>query len=201
MKVLLIGYPDSGLRVFLENEEDLTFIDGSEEITLEKVNAVAPEFIVLHGCHSILEPSIVEHFPKKIINLHGAYLPWNRGGHPNVWSFVEGTPRGGSIHFIDEKIDCGELIARAEIDTYPDDTLSTTYFRIRDLMEKMFIDLWSDIKKGNVQTQKLDSTGGSYHAKSDLTSIEHLLPQGWETKITDFLHLVKNDTRRNEVGR
>lgn len=201
MKVLLIGYPESSLRTFLEREEHLVFIDGSEAISLERIDSIAPDFIVLHGCHSILRPDIVERFPRRIVNLHGAYLPWNRGGHPNVWSFVEGTPRGGSIHFIDEKVDCGELIARAEIEVYPDDTLATTYFRIRELMETMFISLWPELKAGRIRTQPIDSSAGSYHAKADLKTIEHFLPKGWQTKISDLLGLVEADSLRVEGKR
>ena len=42
---------------------------------------------------------------RPIVNLHISYLPFNRGSHPNYWSFVENTPKGVSIHEIDEQIE------------------------------------------------------------------------------------------------
>ena len=40
----------------------------------------------------------------QIINCHGAYLPHNRGAHPNVWSFIDNTPKGGTIQYINENV-------------------------------------------------------------------------------------------------
>ena len=110
-KILLIGYPKSKIKSYLSHEEELTFIDGSESISLTTIAQHSPEYIVLHGCHSILDVRIVNNFPRRIINLHGAYLPWNRGGHPNLWSFLDNTPKGGSVHFIDNEVDKEELIS------------------------------------------------------------------------------------------
>ena len=49
---------------------------------------------------------------KNSINLHLSYLPFNRGKNPNVWSIIESTPCGATIHKIDEKIDTGKIYVR-----------------------------------------------------------------------------------------
>lgn len=192
LKVLLIGYPDSKVRSYLSNEEELSFIDGSELINIETIEKYGPEYIVLHGCHSILDEKIVENFPRRIINLHGAYLPWNRGGHPNLWSFLENTPKGGSVHFIDGQVDKGELISRKEIKVFPDDTLASTYKRVKSMMEDLFISLWPSIKDGTVQTIRVDNTEGSYHAKKELKAVQNLLTDGWNTKISSIISAPEN---------
>ena len=51
-----------------------------------------------------------------IVNLHKAYLPYNKGAHPNFWSFAENTPSGITIHVIDSGIDTGNIIYRKFID-------------------------------------------------------------------------------------
>ena len=187
LRVLLIGYPQSKVRSFLERVEECSYINGSETITLEKINSYNPDFIVLHGCHSILNASIVARFPRRIVNLHGAFLPWNRGCHPNLWSFIEGTPKGGSVHFIDENVDQGALIMRREIEVFPEDTLATTYSRVKSLMEDMFIELWPSIRSGDVQTQLLEAHMGTYHSRNDISKVAHLLEKsGWNTRIADL---------------
>ena len=191
LNVLLVGYPNSKVRSFLSNKEHLSFVDGNESISMQIIDKYNPEYIVLHGCHSILDESIVKKFPRRIINLHGAYLPWNRGGHANLWSFLDDTPKGGSVHFIDSGVDKGELILRKEIKIYPDDTLASTYERIKNMMEDMFISLWPSIKNKNVKTYRLDNKKGSYHAKKELKTVQHLLTEGWETKISS-LNTTKN---------
>ena len=37
--------------------------------------------------------------------MHISYLPFNRGAHPNYWSFKDNSPKGVTIHFIDNGID------------------------------------------------------------------------------------------------
>ena len=53
---------------------------------------------------------------KKIINLHIGYLPYNRGAHPNFWSFMDNTPTGVTIHEIDKNIDTGKIIYQKIVD-------------------------------------------------------------------------------------
>jgi methionyl-tRNA formyltransferase len=44
-----------------------------------------------------------------------SYLPFNRGAHPNFWSFIENTQAGVSIHKINKGIDTGNIILRKKI--------------------------------------------------------------------------------------
>lgn len=185
-KVLLIGYKDSKVYGYLNQNEDMTWIDGSEVITLERIQNINPEFIVLHGCHSILSKDIVQAYNKKIINCHGGYLPWNRGAHPNVWSAIDKTPKGGTVHYIDEFIDKGEIIERREICFSDDDTLSTSYWKIRDLLDEVFIENWPNIKNGTVKPVNISNERGNLHFRKDLAKVEHLLKDGWDTKLKDL---------------
>ena len=51
-----------------------------------------------------------------ILNLHISYLPFNKGTHPNFWSFAENTPSGVTIHKINKKIDSGNIIYQKILD-------------------------------------------------------------------------------------
>ena len=42
-------------------------------------------------------------------------MPYNRGSHPNFWSFVENTPAGVTIHEVDEGVDTGKIINQKQI--------------------------------------------------------------------------------------
>lgn len=44
-----------------------------------------------------------------------SYLPYNKGTHPNYWSFIENTPKGVMIHEIDKGIDTGNIIVQKKI--------------------------------------------------------------------------------------
>lgn len=45
-----------------------------------------------------------------VVNLHSAYLPYNRGHWPEVWSIIRNTPAGITLHYIDQGIDTGDII-------------------------------------------------------------------------------------------
>jgi methionyl-tRNA formyltransferase len=191
MNILYIGYKKSKIKDFLEITENLSYIDGSEKITLEMIKKINPELIVLHGCHTILSEDIIKSYPKKIVNCHGALLPWNRGAHPNLWSVIENTPKGGTIHMIDENIDMGEVIAQKEIDLEDNETLSSSYWKIRDLLEDMFITNWNNIKNNTWVSLSIDWSVGTLHYRKDLKKVENLLINGWDTKICELKNMIK----------
>ena len=57
-------------------------------------------------------------------------LPYNRGMHPWYWSIVDETPAGVTIHFIDENIDEGHIIAQKEVLIDPTDTGESLYGKL-----------------------------------------------------------------------
>jgi len=186
MRVLLIGYPHSKIKNFLSENTTFFWIDGSKNISLELVNSYSPDYIVLHGCHKILSKDIVSQYNKRIINCHGSYLPYNRGAHPNVWSFIDDTPKGGTIQYITENIDEGDILCQQQVTLDKDDTLASVYWKIRDLLEDMFVDNWDKIINNKISPSKQDLTLGKLHYRKDLETVKHLLPDGWDTPIKNF---------------
>ena len=73
------------------------------------------DLILSFGYNKIISKKILSKLPKPPINLHISYLPYNKGSHPNYWSFVENTPSGVSIHEVDEGIDTGKIIYRKKL--------------------------------------------------------------------------------------
>src|SRR5437868_7353950 len=63
----------------------------------------------------ILRPELLGCFPSGVINLHPSLLPFNRGACPNVWSIVDGTPAGATLHYIDSHIDTGDIVAQHRV--------------------------------------------------------------------------------------
>jgi methionyl-tRNA formyltransferase len=55
------------------------------------------DFILSFGLRKIISENIIKKLKKPIFNIHLSYLPFNRGAHPNFWSFIENTPAGVSI--------------------------------------------------------------------------------------------------------
>ena len=50
----------------------------------------------------ILKGRVIKIPKKGWLNFHPAYLPFNRGKHPNFWCLVDETKCGVTLYFIDE---------------------------------------------------------------------------------------------------
>ena len=73
------------------------------------------DLILIYGYRHLLNKQFRDKFKNKIINLHPSYLPFGRGCYPNFWSCVDDTPKGVSLHFINEGLDTGDILFRENI--------------------------------------------------------------------------------------
>lgn len=111
------------------------------------------DFIISFGYRYIISKDIIDIFPNKIINLHISLLPYNRGADPNLWSYLEDTPKGVTIHYIDENLDTGNIIVQKEIkDNIQHDTLKTSYDRLINEIIILFENNIDNILNGNIKS-------------------------------------------------
>jgi len=121
----------------------------------------------------ILAPELMSRFAKGAINLHLAYLPYNRGAHPNIWSIVERTPAGATLHWMDAGVDTGDIIARIATDVAADDTGETLYRKLERDGLALFERMWPTIEAGRAPRQRQDGEGTS-HRTGDLARIDEI---------------------------
>lgn len=95
-----------------------------------KISAYQPALIVMVGWMHIVSPTFIDHFPRKIINLHPA-LPGEYPGIHAIERQFEAYQRGEidyggcMVHYVIPEVDAGEVIAVAEVPIYPTDTLDS----------------------------------------------------------------------------
>ena len=160
----------------------------SEDPPLTVEYAKDYDFLVSHGYRHIIKPEILALFPDKAINLHIGYLPWNRGVDPNLWSFLDDTPKGVTIHHIDEGIDTGDIIYQEKVDMEFTYSLRTAYERLQDALEDLFYYKPNKDSIFNGTAPRTPQSGkGSYHCAKDKEQYQHLLTDGWDTKIRDLI--------------
>lgn len=184
-RILLLGPQHQRLINFLlANEDDVVMTDAPLEDNLRFFNKF--DFIISYGYRHIIRKTVIDHFGCLAINLHCSLLPWNRGADPNLWSFLEDTPKGVTIHCIDEGIDTGKILAQREVAFELSETLHSSYEKLSFAMEKLFIEKWDDIRSGAV-IPIAQPAGGSYHRSRDLIPFEHLLTNGWDTQVAELV--------------
>lgn len=149
------------------------------------------DFIVCDRARALITPDILESLPQGVINIHPSFLPWNRGYHPNFWSIVSGTPAGTTIHYIDEGIDTGAIIAQVRAPILSTDTLRSSYERLRRMSVTLFQELWPIIRTKQVVgiLQEVRS-GVITHRKADFDGVFSKLRLGWDTPVSELCNFM-----------
>lgn len=162
--VLYLCAANDGLPLmgFLDAHPVYTTADKVEERQLR-----AAKWIVSYGYRHILPREVCERFDGRAVNLHIGYLPWNRGAHPNVWSALEGTPSGVTLHHMDAGVDTGDVIAQERVLLADDLTLRASYGVLRAAAEGMFGRVWPEFVAGRASRTK-QVGAGTYHRIADL---------------------------------
>ena len=123
---------------------------------------------------SILQENFISIFKDGIINLHTSLLPYNRGAYPNVWSIIDQTPSGVTIHYIDEGLDTGNIIAQEEVVVEPTDTGQSLYLKLEDKLIQLFKNTWCQIQAGSLISRQQEKEYGTYHNRSDVDLIDEI---------------------------
>lgn len=189
-KILLLGPRHQRIVDFLTSFNDAV-VTADFRIEDDPQILEGVDFIVSYRYKHIIRNNVVDNFGCRAINLHSSLLPWNRGSDPTLWSFLEDTPKGVTIHCIDNGIDTGRIIAQREVALDSSETLRSAYDKLSLAMEDLFFDNWSDIRARNI-VAKLQPVGGSFHRLRDRIPFEHLLTMGWDTPVAGLIGKAAN---------
>lgn len=185
MKILLLGPLRPSFEEFLGSNGD-EVIRTDDKLTADSPVFDGVDWVVSYGYRYIIKDEVLRRFPRRFINLHIAYLPWNRGADPNLWSFLEDTPKGVTIHYMDAGVDTGDIIAREQVSMLPDDTLRSSYERLSRAIEDLFRRVWADVRDGRLVGRR-QPDGGTAHRLKDKAAYEHLLTSGWDTPVSALI--------------
>ena len=164
------------------NVKFMSFLKEKGEVnwTRKKINPTIIadyNWVISYGYKHILSREILKNSKNNVINLHISYLPYNRGADPNYWSFKENTPKGVTIHFIDEGIDTGPILIQKLCAFDKSHTLKSSYDLLKETIETLFFHNFDNIINGNIKP-KPQVGKGSMHYKKDLKK-----PLNYNTKV------------------
>jgi phosphoribosylglycinamide formyltransferase 1 len=90
------------------------------------------DLVVLAGFMRVLKSTILEAFPRRIINIHPSLLPKFPGLEAWKQALAAGEAiTGCTVHYVDEKIDHGHIIAQREVPVLPNDSGESLHARIQ----------------------------------------------------------------------
>jgi phosphoribosylglycinamide formyltransferase-1 len=134
-----------GLERARQNGIPAFFIDpkkeGYNEILLDLLQKQEVDLIVLAGYLKIIDASLVEAYPNKIINIHPSLLPkfggkgfYGQYVHEAVLAAGEKVT-GATVHFVDKDIDTGKIILQESLEVGEDDTPETLQKKVLEQIE------------------------------------------------------------------
>lgn len=102
------------------------------------------------------------------LNLHPAYLPFNKGWHTPSWSILEESPAGATLHLMSSELDTGDILHQKEVKVAPEDTANSLYQKIKRTEYEVFTEAFDHIVNFTLTGKPQDKTKGSIHKKKDL---------------------------------
>lgn len=181
-RVLFLGPANSPVAVFLRDERGCTVISTEDPLDVDYVREQRFDWLVSFGYRHIVRPPVIALFTEaRRVNLHISLLPYNRGADPNLWSILDYTPSGVTIHVLDEGLDTGKIVAQRALNFDDEvETLASSYAKLQAAMVALFKETWPAMA-ALVMTEQ-DSGRATLHRVADKKAFfDYVTPQGWDT--------------------
>lgn len=157
---------------------------------------VEEQFLVDHKidwivsyCYMYLIPkNILKAVGYKAVNLHVSFLPWNRGAYPNFWSFIDATPKGASVHMIDEGLDTGQIVSQKEcFFDEQKETLFSSYQHLNKIIMDIFSDSFPLLITGKLKPRPQVGVGSTHKTQEMLEFKEHMGSALYKIPVCDVI--------------
>lgn len=118
----------------------------------DAIEAHEAELVVLAGFMRVLSAEAVERFPHRIINIHPALLPAFPGAHALEEALAYGVKQTGvTVHFVDEHVDHGPIIAQRPVEVLPGDDVGSLHARIQRVEHALYPDCVNAAARGRLR--------------------------------------------------
>jgi phosphoribosylglycinamide formyltransferase 1 len=116
--------PPGGFRTRLEPQAEANLV--------RMLRDAGVELVALAGFMRVLKATMLNAFPRRIVNIHPSLLPKFPGLEAWRQALEAGeTLTGCTVHYVDEEIDHGDVIAQREVPILADDTPERLHARIQ----------------------------------------------------------------------
>jgi methionyl-tRNA formyltransferase len=173
MKIMYMGNHKIGLdiRYYLQSQGHefvWSTVTGAPLSTYRYIADHKPDIGISILYPYIIPKHIIGIFPMGIINLHPALLPYCRGKYPVFWAIVDRKPAGVTLHYIDEGVDTGDIIAQYHISYNGSDVCRDIYARCVNQGYYLFTHAWESIVRGTAKRVPQPEHKATFHLSKEL---------------------------------
>lgn len=126
----------AGVEHCVVRRKDYASPEDFDAALLEVLKSHDIGLVVLAGFLSVLGPSVVQAYPRRILNVHPALIPafcgpGMYGLRPHQAALARGCKvTGATVHFVNEEYDGGPILLQKAVDILPGDTPETLQKRV-----------------------------------------------------------------------
>ena len=120
----------------------------------------------------ILSNEFINKWMERIINIHPSYLPAFKGLNAQAQAInSHATYSGCTVHFVNEKIDGGEIIEQQSIPINNDDTIFSLYKKAFCIAPYLIVKALETLEAGRINFPLIDTKSGSYFSSPSIKDI------------------------------
>ncbi len=125
-----------------------------DQALMTRIDAYAPELVVLAGFMRIFTPDLVHHYHGRMVNIHPSLLPHYRGlnTHQRVLEAGE-LEHGCTVHFVTPELDGGPIIAQARVAVRPGDDAQRLAARVQASEHRLYPQVIDWFARGRLRLQ------------------------------------------------
>ena len=112
------------------------------------------DYVIMAGYMRMVHAPILRTFENRVVNLHPALLPSFKGAHAIQDAFDYGVKvTGVTVHFADDKYDCGPIIAQRALPVREDWDVDTLEAHIHEIEHELYPDTIQLLAEGRVHVE------------------------------------------------
>ncbi|MFD5412627.1 phosphoribosylglycinamide formyltransferase [Streptomyces nojiriensis] len=132
----------AGVPTFVCQVRDHTSREAWDAALADHVAAYEPDLVVSAGFMKILGKEFLTRFGGRVVNTHPALLPSFPGAHAVRDALAYGVKvTGCTVHFVDEGVDTGPVIAQGVVDVRDQDDEALLHERIKEVERTLLVDV------------------------------------------------------------
>ena len=121
----------AGIATEVLSHRDYASREAFDAELAQRIDAHAPDLVILAGFMRILSTGFVRHFHGRLLNIHPSLLPNYPGLDTHRRALEAGDAKAGAtVHFVTEELDGGPPVVQAEVPVLPGDTPASLAERV-----------------------------------------------------------------------
>jgi phosphoribosylglycinamide formyltransferase 1 len=153
--------------------------DAFDQSLMQCIDQYSPDYVILAGFMRVLTEAFIDHYPRRIVNIHPSLLPSFPGLHTHRQALDAGVKiHGATVHFVTPQLDHGPIIIQAAVPVLPDDTEASLAARVLVQEHRIYPQALRWLAADQVEFSANDVVQVQKHRVSDTAGAQYLTAPG-----------------------